>query len=639
MRNTSVLNGNLPVRLQGGALLLTFAVLAGLEMGLARGSDVRLPLLVACVVSGIALLGARRLQRTLTAAEAERERIELSLRRSEEYHKVFRRASDALLIVDAEDLRVCDANERACLVYDLPREMLVGHSLHDMNLDARKLEDAIQRLRTGEDGTQEFEMVHTRADETAVNLQVTVSPLRFYNRQAVLCVSRDVSDRKTLEAQLSHQAFHDPLTGLANRALFKDRVEHAFARAVRNPRPVIVLFLDLDNFKKINDSLGHDAGDQLLVEVARRILACVRVNDTVARLGGDEFAVLLDGASVEDSVRVAERILEDLPISYTIEDNEVVVGTSIGIADSGTGSNAEDLLRNADAAMYRAKGSGKGRYAVFEPDMHTQAVDQFDLEVGLRRALQRAEFTLHYQPIVDFQTGQLAGFEALVRWNHPERGLLAPHAFIPLAEETGLIVALGRWVLMEACMRVRQWQVRYSTGFPLMISVNVSGRQITEPDFVETVEAALRQSGLAAESLVLEITESVVIERTGPVLGRLQQLRNVGVRIAIDDFGTGYSSLSAIHTLPVDVLKIDRSFVAGMEAEGGDCGVLRAILNLGETLGLCTVAEGIETEHQRLQLQSLGCQLGQGFYLGRPLSSPEVVTLLYESMSELPLTA
>jgi diguanylate cyclase (GGDEF)-like protein len=509
-----------------------------------------------------------------------------------------------------------------------------------MQRDARKLEDAIQRLRTA-GGTAEFEMVHTYTDETAVNLQVTVSPLEFYNPPAVLCVSRDISDRKALEAQLSHQAFHDPLTGLANRALFKDRVEHAFARAVRNARPVIVLFLDLDNFKKINDSLGHDAGDQLLVEVARRILACVRINDTVARLGGDEFAVLLDGASIEDSVRVAERILKDLPISYTIEDREVVVGTSIGIgiADSGTGSNAEDLLRNADAVMSTAKGSGMGRHAVFESDMHTQAVDQLDLEVGLRRALQRAEFTLHYQPIVDLRTGQLAGFEALVRWNHPERGLLAPDAFIPLAEETGLIVALGRWVLREACMRVRQWQVRYSTESPLTINVNVSGRQITEPNFVEVVEAALGESGLAAENLVLEITESVVIERTGPVLGRLQRLRDIGVQIAIDDFGTGYSSLSAIHTLPVDVLKIDRSFVTGIERKGGDREVLRTILNLGKTLGLCTVAEGIETEHQWLQLQSLGCPLGQGFYLGRPVSSPEVVTLLYESMSELPLTA
>lgn len=382
---------SLPLLLQASALGLVLSVILpidaspGQEPAAAATPYGLWPALaLAFLTGGIALLLAfRRWPRWFVVGEQEQTRTEQTMRRGEDYYRVFHHASDGFLILDPDDLSVLDANQRACEIYGLPREMLVARSLHRTTLDTRQLEAAIQRLRSGQ-GIEKLELKHTRFRE-AVSLALTASLLDFQGKQAVFCSTRDISGRKALETQLNHQAFHDPLTGLANRALFKNRVEHAFSRAVRSPQPITVLYLDLDNFKKINDSLGHDAGDQLLIEVARRILACVRINDTVARLGGDEFAVLLDATNAGESIYVAERILRELPISYTIDGNTVVVGTSIGIAESSTGTDADDLLRNADAAMYMAKGNGKGRYVVFENEV--------------RKAQAFARLTLPLQPL------------------------------------------------------------------------------------------------------------------------------------------------------------------------------------------------------------------------------------------------
>ncbi len=441
---------------------------------------------------------------------------------------------------------------------------------------------------------------------------------------------RLLGERAQQEARFRHEALHDALTGLANRSLLRDRTEHALIRAQRQQQnPLALVFLDLDNFKTVNDSLGHAIGDALLVEASRRLLACVRATDTVARLGGDEFAILIeDPVETKGCALITERILATLARPFALEGRNVFVGASLGIATVGPGDNADDLLRNADVAMYMAKARGKGRCEFFVPEMRTVALERMELETDLRRAVETGQFVLHYQPIVILETGEITGVEALVRWQHPWRGLLAPGQFISLAEETGLIIPLGAWVLQEACRQASVWHKRYAARepgtTPLAITVNVSARQLQTPQVVADVRTALTTSGIDPRALILELTESVLTEQTPVVLTTLQALKELGVRLAIDDFGTGYSSLSYLQRFPIDILKIAKPFVDEIGKDSGRQGLAQAIITLGSTLAVRTIAEGIEEPDQRARLQALGCELGQGFHFSRPVTAAEM---------------
>jgi diguanylate cyclase (GGDEF)-like protein len=423
--------------------------------------------------------------------------------------------------------------------------------------------------------------------------------------------------------QLTRQAFQDPLTSLPNRALFMDRLTHALARTERRPQHVAVLFLDIDRFKVINDSLGHGVGDQVLGELSRRLAGCVRPEDTIARLGGDEFAILLEDLDdVAGATAVAERVAQALDAPFLLEGREVVVTMSVGVALNTRRPVApEELLRDADLAMYRAKGKGKNRFEVFDTDTGAPAIHRLDLELDLRGAVARGEFRLHYQPVVQLETGRVVEFEALVRWQHKERGLLSPDAFIGLTEETGLIIPIGQWVLTEACRQARSWQEQRPSDPPLTISVNLSARQLQDPDLIGLVSRVLADSGLDARSLKLEITESVVMEDAPSTLATLHTLRDLGIRLAIDDFGTGYSSLGYLKRFPIDTLKIDRSFVEGIVSDSEDAAIVQAVISVAKILGLSVTAEGIEDEAQLRRLKELGCDRGQGFYFGEPLAA------------------
>jgi diguanylate cyclase (GGDEF)-like protein len=439
--------------------------------------------------------------------------------------------------------------------------------------------------------------------------------------------TRDVTEQSVIKLQYMHQAFHDPLTDLANRSLFLYQVGHALARHARLGQPVTVLFLDLDNFKTVNDSLGHAEGDRLLVEAARRLAVCARASDLIARLGGDEFAVLLEDAESEDDVLVfANRIGEALSRPFILAGKEVFVNASIGIARSTRGEGSDELVRNADVAMYVAKTRGKGQHVLFEPQMHQAALERLVVEADLRRAIEHDEFFLQYQPIVQLATGDVIGAEALVRWKSRDRGTVPPGVFSPIAEETGLIVPIGRWVLRRACREAQRWTCE--RDFPCRITVNLSGRQLQDAQIVDDVRAALEESQLDPELLVLEITESMLMHNTELSMQRLVALKELGVSLAIDDFGTGYSSLSYLQRYPIDILKIDKAFVEVID-QGGEGPVLaQAIVALGETLRMRTVAEGIETEAQRGALLRLGCELGQGYLFAPPLDAEDYWPLL-----------
>ncbi len=447
---------------------------------------------------------------------------------------------------------------------------------------------------------------------------------------------QDITALKSLEEQLTHQALHDPLTKLGNRVLFRDRVEHAINRIKRTQAPIAVLFLDLDNFKSVNDSLGHAAGDELLVKVTERLQACLRTSDTPARFGGDEFAVLLeDMERADQAAMIAERIRLVLCTPFTIAGSETFISTSIGIATTTTANETpEELLRNADVAMYLSKSNGKDRYTIFENEMHDVLIKRVQLESDMRSAIESRQFELHYQPIMDLHSERMMGMEALVRWNHPEQGLIPPLDFIPIAEQTGLIVPLGRWILEEACRQAREWQISFQHTKPLSITVNVGSRQFHEGDLLKTVEDALAISQLPPQSLVLEITESTMLSNAQTTIKKLNQLKELGIRFAIDDFGTGYSSLSYLQRFPVDILKIDKSFIDTIDLDKEGAAVAKAIITMSETLNLKTIAEGIESLGQKAVLQNLGCELGQGFHFARPLRSADMNEFLRTSCLE-----
>jgi diguanylate cyclase (GGDEF)-like protein len=426
---------------------------------------------------------------------------------------------------------------------------------------------------------------------------------------------QDITDRRRLEDEIRYQAFHDALTGLANRALLLERLNHALMRRERTP--MALLFLDLDEFKGVNDALGHAAGDDLLVGFARRLESLIRPSDTPARFGGDEFAILLEDTDEPSAIAVAERILTSLRTSFRVADQEVLTQASIGIATMDEGSTSDLLLRDADIAMYAAKTEGKSRYRLGTPELRAAASDNLALRRELGRAVERGELVLRYQPIVDLRSERIVGLEALVRWNHPTRGMVSPLEFIPLAEETGQIVELGTWVLREATQRVRD--LHDELGVTPWISVNLSTRQLEQDDLVDVVAAAISDSGLAAEHLVLEITETAMMSNAADGTRRVQELRALGVRIAIDDFGTGYSSLGYLHTFPVDILKIDRTFISAASGGTGGSAVAKAIVQLGSTLRLQTIAEGIEQAELQDSLLGMGCEIGQGFLFSPPL--------------------
>jgi diguanylate cyclase (GGDEF)-like protein/PAS domain S-box-containing protein len=434
------------------------------------------------------------------------------------------------------------------------------------------------------------------------------------------------------QEQLKIQAFSDALTGLPNRPLFMDRLAHALALSRRRSGGVAVLFLDLDGFKLVNDSMGHAAGDELLIAIAERLSHSQRPEDTVSRFGGDEFAVLLENiASSAEALEVANRIIAEMCRPFRFRRREIVITSSIGIAfngDSGARARAEDLLREADIALYQAKASGKARAVVFDPSMSAQAIERLDLETSLRNAIDRGGLLVYYQPIVQLSTAKIVGAEALVRWQHPQRGLLEPDSFIPLAEETGLILPIGSWVLAQACEQARQWQSRRGDGAPLRISVNLSARQFEQPDLVEQVAAALKASGLRPECLELEITESTVIQNAEGTIAMIQALKDLGVRLAIDDFGTGYSSLSYLRRLSVDTLKIDRSFVVGLRRDHSTAAIIQAIISMAHALTIDVTAEGIETEDQLELVRILGCDFGQGYHLAKPMPGEQLSELM-----------
>ncbi|MDZ8085301.1 MAG: EAL domain-containing protein [Nostoc sp. DedQUE12b] len=447
----------------------------------------------------------------------------------------------------------------------------------------------------------------------------------------VLSIARNITALKLAEAQLIHDAFHDILTGLPNRALFMERLEWALMQVKRRANYTFaVLFLDLDRFKFINDSLGHMIGDQLLTALARRLENCLRAGDTVARLGGDEFTILLDDLqNANDVISVVERIHEALTFAFQLSGYEVFTTVSIGIALSkGSYNRPEELLRDADIAMYRAKALGKARHEIFDSTMYTQVTQLLELEMDLRRAVERQEFQVYYQPIVLLETYKIIGFEALVRWQHPQHGLVSPDNFIPLAEETGLIIPIGYWVLGEACRQMRAWQVQFPTNPPLTISVNLSTKQFSQPSLIEKINQIIQETGLESSSLKLEITESVLMENIQLATFMILQLQQMNIQLHLDDFGIGYSSLSYLHRFPSNALKIDRSFIAKIGADGENLEIVQAIVALAKSLNIDVIAEGVETLEQLAQLRVMKCKYAQGYFFSKPLDNKSVETLI-----------
>lgn len=576
---------------------------------------------------------------------AQRKQIEEALLKQTEISESLKSILDSM----GDAVIVADENENF-LVFNPAAERIFGSQsivsssnkysqqsglyLPDMVTPFVANELPLARLIRGEDvNNVEMFVRHSKAPH-GIWAMITGRPLKDKNGvlKGAVIVCRDITERKQVEKQLVHDAFHDRLTGLANRALFMDRLGHTISVAKRREDYLFaVLFLDLDRFKVINDSLGHMIGDQLLIAISRRLETCLRSGDTIARLGGDEFAILLEDIKNESyATCIAERLQNELMLPFNLSGQEVFAGVSIGIAMSTTGyDRPENLLRDADTAMYHAKVQGTTTgYQVFDKAMHSRAVALLKLETDLRRAVERQEFQLHYQPIVSLHTGRLSGFEALVRWQHPQRELISPAEFIPVAEETGLIIPIGWWALREACRQMRAWHEQFPLSSPLTISVNICGKQFLQPDLIKQIEQILQETGLDAHSLKLEITESILIENAESAAAMLVQLQTKGIRLSIDDFGTGYSSLSYLHRFPIDTLKIDRSFINKVDFDAEKIQIIRTIVALAWNLGMDVVAEGVETKKQMHQLKALRCDFGQGYLFSKPLDSQKAEELI-----------
>jgi diguanylate cyclase (GGDEF)-like protein/PAS domain S-box-containing protein len=565
-------------------------------------------------------------------------------RRSERrFRELVRHAADVILVCDTSGTITYRA-PTAETVFAFGSEHVTGDTLalwiHPE--DRAAFHDVWQQVEAAPGVSSRLELRSRDSQNDWRDVEFTLTNLSNEVDVGGIVVNvHDVTERKLFERQLTTQAFYDSLTSLPNRALLLDRIEQSLARATRRSGTVGLVFFDIDNFKLVNDGLGHQTGDALLVAVAKRLEACVRPSDTVARLGGDEFVILfgqLASDPTAEVILVAQRIIKEFRDPFPLDGKEYVVSGSLGIALADTATSSTDaaaLLRNADVAMYRAKSSGKGRYAVFDAEMHTDIVSRFELEADLRRALDRQELRVHFQPIVQLESEACIEVEALVRWQHPTKGLIAPGEFIPIAEETGLIIPIGLWVLEEACRHAAAWQLLYSSKPPLQVSVNLSPRQFEHVDLLDDVQRALEQAGLAPTSLRLEVTEGVIMRDTESSIRTLRKLKDLGIRLAIDDFGTGYSSLSYLKMLPFDVLKIDRSFVRGIGHNAEDDAIVQAIISLAKSLGLGVTAEGIETTEQAQLLRKWACEKGQGFLFAHPLEATKIGELLGASSTLL----
>ncbi|HEU0225231.1 MAG TPA: EAL domain-containing protein [Steroidobacteraceae bacterium] len=598
------------------ALMLAGVTLLSLHTG-SRSEPAHVIAWVVCIAAG--LLFARQ---AFSTARAVALQTGLARRSAEaRFAALIRNTADVIAVVDGQG-DFSYLTPTAQRIFGQPPQELIGRQFAELVAleDRARVREFFQRDLAQPGTSAHVEARIPRGDEKQRIVEIHASNmLREPAIGGYLLNLRDNTDRKGMEEQLKRLALHDPLTLLANRSLFRDRLEHAVAVSRRNGRGVAVLFVDLDNFKNVNDSHGHATGDRVLHRSAQRLVKATRNGDTVARFGGDEFAVLLENLTGRDQViDVAARIVEALQGPLELTGNDTRVGASIGIAFAGPEDGVEELLRNADVAMYASKARGKGCYTVYEPAMNRAASERQEMEAEIARGLEARQFLIHYLPTVDLRSGYLLGVEALLRWQHPKRGLIGPAEFLPVTERSGQIVTLGRWVLAQACREVRVWQARLPEGRQVRVSVNVSAVQLVQSDICADVENALRISSLDPGNLVIELKESVLMQNSEEVLATLGKLRKFGVRIAIDDFGTGLSSLSYLHRFPIDILKIDRSFVEQLDRIEDGAGLARAIIALGETLGLEVVAEGIESEQQQLRLVELGCVAGQGYHYARP---------------------
>jgi len=501
----------------------------------------------------------------------------------------------------------------------------------------RVISEATRALRSGRSFTAECRMIRRTGDILWVRIEARLIRETGHEHAFWLGTIIDETGQERLAQELVHQAFHDPLTGLPNRALLLDRLEQALARLRRRPGKVAVLFLDLDNFKFINDTLGHRAGDQLLQVIAQRLATVLRPSDTIARLGGDEFVLLLEDLHEEDAARrVAIRILEQMGMPVELAGQPVYVTASIGIAlTDDPWLHPDELIRRADLAMYEAKRLGRDRYALFDGYMEALAWRRLEIECGLRKAIEQRELRVHFQPVVELRTGALREVEALVRWPHPERGMLQPDEFLPVAEESGLILLIDRLVLEEACRQLKDWQLEYPAKTNLVVSVNLSTKQLREPSMLETVTSILGQTGLRPEHLRIEISERAVTWDLATALDQLHTLRNLGIRLALDDFGSGHAAIAALRRLPIDTLKIDRTLVGALGKSERDTTLVQAVISLAKILGLTVTAEGIESPEQARQLRTFGCDFGQGTYFGGPMPAEEFAQYLSTDFSDL----
>jgi diguanylate cyclase (GGDEF)-like protein/PAS domain S-box-containing protein len=527
-------------------------------------------------------------------------------------------SSPAALVVLDNEARVQLWNPAAEEMFGWSATEVMGETAPHVPSERRaSLYRTLERLAAGEHVIED----EIRSDRDGTPRYVTVSSAAVRDTdgevKGFLAVTQDISQRVEMENQLRQLAHSDPLTGLANRVLLTDRIDAAVSRPTRGASQLALLLLDLDGFKAVNDSFGHATGDELLVAVAGRLASCLRSDDVAARLGGDEFAVLLETRDDEEAVRVAERVLATLSAPYSLSRGQTVVTASIGVAYATTDRSTQDLLRDADVAMYMAKAEGKNRMVVFQPAMQERVAARLQLETELRRAVELGQFVLHYQPIVNLETARIVGVEALVRWMHPERGLLLPAEFISVAEDTGLIVPLGAWVLTQACAQAAEWQSEDANRL-LSIAINLSPRQLKDPQLLDVVSTALAAAGLSPNALTIEITEELLIDDDALTRMRLVQLRGLGIRVAVDDFGTGYSSLAYLREFPLDVLKVDRSFVSPLAEDTRAASLVRSIIELANALDMDTVAEGVETAEQARLLTEFGCRVAQGYFFAEP---------------------